>query len=256
MMSIILEKIYDFLFFLFSGLCHQINERSFCDINGYQFFVCSRDTGTYIGFLVSFIIIYLINIFFYKKKHHKYINNLITNYIKVIIFIFLFYLFLFGLDGITSYTKLRETTNSIRYFTGLFMAAHMGLIFKYFELSLNNTFSTDYTELHKNISKLEFIKFILLFNFLILLFYFCSLYVFLPYLIFLLPIAIFFYFYKIIKLISNLIYFQIADINTKFIKLLPNLIFIAFSFLLLLFLITVAYFKEASIIQIYNKYIH
>ncbi len=258
MINIILEKIYDFLFFLFSGLCHQINERSFHGLNGYQFFVCSRDTGTYMGFLLSFIILYLINTLFYKKKDSKYLNNLILNYIKLIILIFLIYLFLFGLDGITSYTKLRETTNSIRYFTGLFMSSHLGIIFKYFELSINNALEVNNKKLNKNIPNLEFlefIKFILLFNFLILLFYFSSLYIFLPYLILLLPIAIFFYFYKIIKLISDLIYFQFTDINNKFIKLLPNVIFITLTFLLFLFLLIVAYLKEPSIIEIYNKYI-
>ncbi len=118
------------------------------------------------------------------------------------------------------------------------MSSHLGIIFKYFELSINNALEVNNKKLNKNIPNLEFlefIKFILLFNFLILLFYFSSLYIFLPYLILLLPIAIFFYFYKIIKLISDLIYFQFTDINNKFIKLLPNVIFITLTFLLFLF---------------------
>lgn len=251
----ILEKIYNFLFFIFSGLCHQINERSFCDLNGHQFFVCSRDTGTYIGFLLSFIIIYIINKLFYKSNIS--IHNLINKHIKTIIILFFFYLLLFGLDGITSYTNLRETTNYIRYFTGLFMSSHLGLIFKYFEISINKTLNQDnpnnYNQNTNKINKKEFIKFILLFNLLVLTFYFSSLYLFLPYLIYILPIAIFFYFYKLIKLIADLIYFQLADLDIKFIKLLPNIIFIVLLFLLLLFLFLVGYLKQFSIIEIYHK---
>ncbi|MGC8815687.1 MAG: DUF2085 domain-containing protein [bacterium] len=248
----ILEKIYNFLFFIFSGLCHQISERSFCDLNGHQFFVCSRDTGTYIGFLLSFIIIYIINKSFYKNN--SFIDNLITNYIKPIIALFFFYLFLFGLDGITSYTNLRETTNYIRYSTGLFLASHLGLIFKYFELSINKAFNeNNFNKYNQNINKKQFINFILIYNLLVLLFYFSSLFLFLPYLIYILPIAIFFYFYKIIKLITDLIYFQIADLDNKFIKLLPHIIFIVLTFLLLFFLFLVGYLKQFSIIEIYHK---
>jgi len=249
------EKIYDFLFFIFSGLCHQINERSFCSIGGYQFFVCSRDTGTYIGFLLSFIIIFLLSKLLYKDKN--YINNLISNHIKIIIFLFLFYLFLFGIDGITSYSKLRETTNYIRYFTGLFMASHLGLIFKYFELSINKALYEQPDNLFnkRNSSKSDFIKFILLFNFLVLIFYLTSLYIFLPYLIYLLPISIFFYFYKIIKLITDLIYFQVIDLNNKYLNFLPYIVFTSLTFLLIFFLFSVGYFKESSIVELYQKFI-
>jgi len=249
------EKIYDFLFFIFRGLCHQINERSFCSIGGYQFFVCSRDTGTYIGFLLSFIIIFLLSKLLYKDKN--YINNLISNHIKIIIFLFLFYLFLFGIDGITSYSKLRETTNYIRYFTGLFMASHLGLIFKYFELSINKALYEQPDNLfnNRNSSKSDFIKFILLFNFWVLIFYLTSLYIFLPYLIYLLPISIFFYFYKIIKLITDLIYFQVSDLNNKYLNLLPYIVFTSLAFLLIFFLFSVGYFKESSIVELYQKFI-
>jgi len=248
------KKIYDFLFFIFSGLCHQISERSFCGIGGYQFFVCSRDTGTYIGFLLSFIIIFLLSKFLYKDKN--YINNLISSNIKIIIFLFLFYLSLFGIDGITSYSKLRETTNYIRYFTGLFMASHLGLIFKYFELSINKALYEQSDNLNnKNFSKSNFIKFILLFNFSVLIFYLTSLYIFLPYLLYLLPIAIFFYFYKIIKLITDLIYFQVSDLNNNYLNLLPYIVFIALVFLLMFFLFSLGYLKESSIIEIYQRVI-
>jgi uncharacterized membrane protein len=249
------EKIYDFLFFIFSGLCHQITERSFCSIGGYQFFVCSRDTGTYIGFLLSFIIIFLLSKLLYKDKN--YINNLISNHIKIIIFLFLFYLFLFGIDGITSYSKLRETTNYIRYFTGLFMASHLGLIFKYFELSINKALYEQSDKLfnNRNSSKSDFIKFILLFNFLVFIFYLTSLYIFLPYLIYLLPIFIFFYFYKIIKLITDLIYFQVSDLNNKYLNFLPYIVFTSLTFLLIFFLFSVGYFKESSIVELYQKFI-
>jgi uncharacterized membrane protein len=249
------ERIYDFLFFIFSGLCHQISERSFCSIGGYQFFVCSRDTGTYIGFLLSFIIIFLLSKFLYKDKN--YVNNLISNHIKIIIFLFLFYLFLFGIDGITSYLKLRETTNYIRYFTGLLMASHLGLIFKYFELSINKALyeQLDNSFNNKNSSKSDFIKFILLFNFLVLIFYLTSLYIFLPYLIYLLPLSIFFYFYKIIKLITDLIYFQVSDLNNKYLNFLPYIVFISLTFLLTFFLFSVGYFKESSIVELYQKFI-
>ena len=258
-----LEKIYDFLFFLFSGLCHQIPERSFYDIYGHQFFVCARDTGTYIGFLLSFIILYLLSFTFKKDQ----LNTLIIENIRYIIFLFLFYLFLFGLDGVTSYTNLRETTNSIRFFTGLFMASHLGLIYKYFEIFINKTLITnenlqstskekDNVNNNENPKRNSFILFIITFNLLLLIFYFISLKVLIPYLLYVLAFAIIFYFYKTINLITSLIHFQFVDpyVNNKFLRLLPNLVFITIFIFLLLFLFSTAYVKKQTIIQIYKDF--
>ncbi|MGB9638543.1 MAG: hypothetical protein ACPL1F_04535, partial [bacterium] len=123
-----------------------------------------------------------------------------------------------------------------------------------FELSINKAFNeNNFNKYNQNINKKQFINFILIYNLLVLLFYFSSLFLFLPYLIYILPIAIFFYFYKIIKLITDLIYFQIADLDNKFIKLLPHIIFIVLTFLLLFFLFSVGYLKQFSTIEIYHK---
>lgn len=69
--------------------------------------VCARDTGFYLGFLISFI---------YLQLTHRKRENRLSPLLLVCIFSSLFLLIL---DAITSYLGLRNSTNQIRLFTGL-----------------------------------------------------------------------------------------------------------------------------------------
>lgn len=83
-------------------LCHRIPERSFF-IKGRQFPVCARCTGFYTG-----LAIYLIYNYFYG--HNYDLNTLILSIILMIPV---------AIDGLTQYFGPRESTNPLRFITGL-----------------------------------------------------------------------------------------------------------------------------------------
>lgn len=89
------------------GLCHQLPERSFFAM-GHQFPVCARDTGMYLGFIVSFALIVLLD-----RGRRR--SGLPPRHLMVV-GLLLFASMVF--DGVTSYAGLRETTNTIRFLTG------------------------------------------------------------------------------------------------------------------------------------------
>jgi len=71
---------------------------------GNQFPMCARDTGIAAGFLLGLLAVFLA-------------NNYNTRNTKLKIWIL--FLIPIGLDGLTQYAGLRESTNSIRLLTGL-----------------------------------------------------------------------------------------------------------------------------------------
>lgn len=81
-------------------ICHRMPERSFF-LKGYQFPVCARCTGIYIGLIFAIFFKSFINISFHSD---------------LICFLFVFPLVL---DGITQFFKLRESNNLFRLITGL-----------------------------------------------------------------------------------------------------------------------------------------
>ena len=83
-------------------LCHRIPERSFF-IKNHQFPVCSRCTGFYTG-----LVIYLVVNYFYP---HDYNLNILM--LSVILMIPT------SIDGLTQYFGSRESTNTLRFVTGL-----------------------------------------------------------------------------------------------------------------------------------------
>ncbi|HEY5468807.1 MAG TPA: DUF2085 domain-containing protein [Coriobacteriia bacterium] len=90
------------------GLCHQLADRSFT-AGGVQLPVCARDTGIYIGFVVSLAVIALVD----RGRRHQDMPPAWILGIGVAALAFMAW------DGLTSYMGLRETTNLLRLASGL-----------------------------------------------------------------------------------------------------------------------------------------
>jgi uncharacterized membrane protein len=98
----------DFLHWMGLGLCHQLPERSFFAGN-MQVPVCARDTGIYLGFLISFALISLIH---RGERPRGFPSPALWTIMGIS-------LATMAWDGITSYAGFRTTTNDIRLVTGL-----------------------------------------------------------------------------------------------------------------------------------------
>jgi len=100
--------IASFLHWLGFGLCHQLPERSFF-AGGVQAPVCARDTGIYIGFILSLVVISLIH---RGERPREFPTRAGWTAIGLMIGAM-------GFDGVTSYAGIRTTTNDLRLITGL-----------------------------------------------------------------------------------------------------------------------------------------
>ena len=109
------------------AVCHQLPERSIF-IEGKQLPVCARDTGIYIGSLISFLFILL------SRKRRNAIP------VRYISFTFVFFFILMGIDAFTSYLGIRITTNSIRLITGLLTG--ISLPFFIYPIIIDNIFES------------------------------------------------------------------------------------------------------------------
>lgn len=90
------------------GLCHQLPERSFSG-GGVQLPVCARDTGIYIGFCVSLVLISLLH----RPERPR---EFPTAWGWTALALMLGFM---AIDGGTEYAGLRTTTNDLRLITGL-----------------------------------------------------------------------------------------------------------------------------------------
>jgi len=93
--------------------CHRLPDRTFKIKNTY-FPVCSRCTGLYIGAFSYFIYVY----FFYVQYT-----------IPIILLAFLM-IIPTCIDGTTQYFGFRESSNSIRFITGLIAGVGIGILVK------------------------------------------------------------------------------------------------------------------------------
>lgn len=90
------------------GLCHQLPARSFFG-GAVQVPVCARDTGIYVGFIVSLLVIWLAH----RPERPKEFPGPVS-FIAIGLMIAAM-----AYDGFTSYAGLRTTTNDLRLITGI-----------------------------------------------------------------------------------------------------------------------------------------
>ncbi len=103
------------LYSLGSRICHQMPERSFF-IGGSQLFVCSRDTGVYLGFLLAVLIIFLLREMENRKGNFLLICALVLP---------------LAIDGLGVLFRLWESNNSIRLNSGLLGGIGMAYLIAY-----------------------------------------------------------------------------------------------------------------------------
>ncbi|GAB4281522.1 MAG: hypothetical protein Kow0056_16980 [Coriobacteriia bacterium] len=108
-----------FLMWLGFGLCHQLPERSFFG-GGVQVPVCARDTGIYIGLVISLAVLALIE----RGRRPDELPRWPVLALGVA------FVGAMGLDGVTQLLGLRESTNDLRLITGLMTgyAISLGLV--------------------------------------------------------------------------------------------------------------------------------
>jgi len=99
------------------GLCHQLPERSFFG-GGVQVPVCARDTGIYLGVLLSLAIISALH----RGSRPRGLPTR-SGWVAIALMVGAM-----ALDGVTEYAGLRGTTNELRLITGLLCGFAIGAL--------------------------------------------------------------------------------------------------------------------------------
>jgi len=99
------------------GLCHQLPQRSFFGGN-VQVPVCARDTGIYLGFVVSLALISLLH----RPDRPREFPG-VAGVTAILLMVASM-----GIDGVSSYAGWRTTTNDLRLITGLLCGYAMAAI--------------------------------------------------------------------------------------------------------------------------------
>ncbi|NLY44048.1 MAG: DUF2085 domain-containing protein [Clostridiaceae bacterium] len=99
----VIEKI---LYEVGTVLCHQLPSRTLT-VGGKSLPVCARDTGIYIGMFIALMFLVLKGRWSCDKPPKTGITLILCLFI-----------FIMGLDGITSYLNMRSTNNATRLITG------------------------------------------------------------------------------------------------------------------------------------------
>ena len=128
-------SISNFIHWLFSGICHQIPERTF-KYGIWYYPVCGRDTGTYLG--IAFNVIILFFIYRMRKESPIEFPKKRTN-------IILFLLCLpFVIDSIGSFFGIWDIGNNLRFLSGLLFGSSISIylltaIFNLFTINQHRT---------------------------------------------------------------------------------------------------------------------
>jgi uncharacterized membrane protein len=109
--------IQSFLHWLGFGLCHQLPERSFFG-GGTQVPVCARDTGIYVGFLISLVLISALH-----KGDRPREFPAPAGWVAIALMIGAM-----AVDGLTQLVGLRTSTNDLRLITGLLAGYAIGAV--------------------------------------------------------------------------------------------------------------------------------
>ena len=146
----------DFLDFFGHGFCHQIHERTL-EIGGVYFSVCARDTGIYLGLVITVVLICFLHSSRFSHRFNPSLSRhsghaghsdrsdrcLDSHAVQAnqspislpsglpplpVIFLAIILVIPAAFDGISSYIHLRETNNLIRFFTGYAAGAGVGLV--------------------------------------------------------------------------------------------------------------------------------
>ena len=115
-MNDILQQI---LYFFGHGFCHQYTERSF-EAGGLYFCVCARDTGIYLGLIVTLLILIILSA--RNREKPAALPPVWAIAVCVVLAVPM------AIDGVSSYAGLRETTNLIRYVTGYLCGTGVGVV--------------------------------------------------------------------------------------------------------------------------------
>jgi len=99
------------------GLCHQLPERSFI-AGGLQAPVCARDTGIYVGVLISLVVVAALH----RGERPREFPPLRVWAILALLVAAM------GWDGVTSYAGLRDSNNLLRLVTGLGTGYAVGVV--------------------------------------------------------------------------------------------------------------------------------
>jgi uncharacterized membrane protein len=111
--------VQNILYFFGHGFCHQIPARSF-ETGGLYFAVCARDTGIHMGVALALLVAFLLSTRSKRKPGD-------IPPVRVLVLLGLLVVPM-AFDGLSSYLGFRETTNLIRYFTGLCTGIAVGTL--------------------------------------------------------------------------------------------------------------------------------
>ncbi|MDR2672548.1 MAG: DUF2085 domain-containing protein [Coriobacteriales bacterium] len=114
-----LDILQQIVYFFGRGFCHQFTSRSF-EAGGLYFGVCARDTGIFLGLFITALIICTVFVHRNAKFGGMPSPSVVVCSILLIMPM--------ALDGLSSYTGLRETTNFIRYITGYLCGIGVGMV--------------------------------------------------------------------------------------------------------------------------------